>query len=103
MIIVKDEDTIEQAVVLVDAEGTVHYSDHYMFRTISSPEKLRVLCNEALSQGEIALVAPLGEDLPDWKETFKKVKVALRAEAEERAQEWIRTHPDEVEALRRQL
>ena len=103
MIIVKDEDTIEQAVSLIDAEGTVHYSDHYMFRTLSSPEKLRVLCVEALSRGEIALVAPSDEDLPDWTETFKKVKVTLRVEARERAEEWIRTHPDEVQALRRKL
>lgn len=105
MIIVKDDDTLEQAVQLAQQES-VRYSDRYQFRTISSPETLRTLCNEAFGRSEIALVASLDEELPDYKATWRAYKAERREQKKQEDKEmrqWIREHPTEIKEMMRRM
>lgn len=103
MVIVKDDATIDEALALLEQHGTVHYSDHYEYRTLSSPATLSAKCHEAIGRDEIALIAPLGEELPVYDALWPQVRAEIAAERKKRAREWIKAHPNEIKAMMKRM
>lgn len=103
MIIVKDDDTLDEALALLEQHGTVHYSDHFEYRTLSSPATLSAKCHEAIGRDEIALVAPLGEELPVYDALWPQVRSEIAAKRKRLAREWIRAHPQEMKGMMKRL
>lgn len=103
MILVHDEDTLEQAVQLVQQDA-VSYSDRYQFRTVTTPEMLRTLVAAAFERNEIMLVGESGEGLPDYKTTWRAYKAEQREKRKQDDKEmraWIRAHPKEIKEMMR--
>lgn len=99
MIIVKDDETIDEALALLEQHGTVQYSDHWEYRTLTSPSVLSAKCHEAISRDEIALVAPRDEEMPVYDAVWPQVKREVALERTRRARAWIRAHPHEMKAM----
>jgi hypothetical protein len=106
MIIVKNEDTLEQAVELLQKLDVVRYSDCYSYRKVSQPDSLKTLCTEALKRNEIALVAAVDEELPVYQRVWADVRVQIREERKRHDKEiraWVRTHKAEVQTMMRSM
>jgi len=103
MIIVKDEDSVEEAVVLTEREGVVHFSVHYEYRLLKNPAIVRAKSVAALERGEIALVASIDEELPSYDAVWPRVKKELAEERLRRTKEWARAHPNEVKAMKKRM
>jgi hypothetical protein len=106
MIIVKNEDTLEQAVELLQKLDVVRYSDCYSYRKVAQPDLLKTLCTEALGRSEIALVAAVDEELPVYQRVWADVRVQIREERKRHDKEiraWVRTHKAEVQTMMRSM
>lgn len=105
MILVHDEDTLEQAVQLVQQDA-VHCSDRYQFRTVTSPVMLRTIVAAAYQRNEIVLVGKLDEGLPDYRTTWRAYKAEQREKRKQDDKEmraWIRAHPAEIKEMMRRM
>ena len=96
--IVNDEETIEEALQMIQAEGQVRYSDKYVYVIITTPETLEYQCRKALERGDIAIVHPLGTEGENCTQALAKVKKQRAAEEKKRIREWVREHPEIAEA-----
>jgi len=103
MIVIKDENSIDEALVLLEQEGAVRYSDRYEFRTIRSPKVLRVKCAGVLESSEGALIGSLCEELPSYDSVWPKVKAELAEARKKEAREWIKAHPEEAQQMKKRM
>ena len=105
-IVVKDDNSLSDALDLLSSKGQVRYSDRYEFRTIDNSAALTNKCREALGREEIAIVAPVEESMPEYRVLAKQVDVerreAKKAE-EKKARQWIHEHPEGIAAMRKKL
>lgn len=102
--VVKDEDTLHQALSLVE-RFPVRYSDEHEYAVITSSEVLERLCRGAFARNSVAIVVPTGEE--DHMESFPwELKVARqerRYDEQRRVREWMRTHPEALKRFKRRV
>jgi len=96
--IVHNEETLEEALQMVRAEGSVRYSDRYAYIIITSPETLEYLSRKALRRGDVAVVHPLGAEGESHTQALAKVKKQRVAEEKKKIREWVKEHPEIAEA-----
>ena len=94
--IVKDEESIEQALQMLAAEGTVRYSDQYSYIIITTPETLEYQCQRALARDDIAIVVPRGREseMEDHTQALTRVKKQRAEEEKKKIREWVKEHPE---------
>jgi hypothetical protein len=94
--IVRDEETLEQALSLIDQSGEVRYSDEYNYIVLSSRGTLgRYLC-AALGRESIAVVVPSGEEssMENFYTELARVKEARRVDAKRNMQQWFQSNSE---------
>ena len=93
--VVKDEDTLQQALVLVDL-SPVRYSDENSFRTVTSTDVLERLCSDALGRGSIAIVAPVEaqEHMESFSWELRRVRKERREDEKRKVRAWVASNPE---------
>ena len=98
--IVHDEETLEEALQLLESQGPLHYSDEYAYIIITTPETLELQCRRAFGRNDIAVVVPRGEE--SAMEDYTKMRVIIRKrrseEEKRRVREWVKEHPEIAKA-----
>lgn len=97
--IVHDEDTLQQALSLVE-QGPVRYSDEYAYVIVSSPGSLKKAAGTALERGDIVVVVPVGQEYRMEDHAKERPKVLERRKRRELkdVRKWISEHPELKEA-----
>jgi len=96
--IVNDEETLEEALQMIQAEGKVRYIDQFSYIIITTPETLEYQCQHALERGDIAVVHPLGAEGESYTLALARVKKQRAGEEKRKIREWVREHPEIAEA-----
>lgn len=98
--VVHDEDTLSQALSLLEQHGSVRYSDEYAWTLFSNRGTLERYLRQALERDSIAVVVPEGEEAENFYVERTRVLAARRRESKENMQRWFREHPDFAEAYK---
>lgn len=103
--IVHDEDTIEEALQMLSAEGSVRYSDEYAYIIINQPRVLEDFCGKALRRNSIAVVVPLGHEseMEDYARNVGRVREQRAEEEKRKIKAWVKEHPEAVERVGRKM
>ena len=99
--IIKDEESIEQALqMLAAAPEGVRYDDRYAYIIITTPKTLEEQCRRALARGEIAIVVLLGREreMENYSQSLTKVRKQRVAEEQREIREWIKKNPEIAKA-----
>ena len=103
--IVKDEESLDSALAMLESQGPVRYSDEYSYIIITTPETLELQCRRAFGRNDVAVVVPRGSE--SEMEDYAKVRLLIRkqrAEDEKREiKEWVREHPEVVTKIEKSL
>lgn len=93
--IIHNEDTLEEAVVLVQ-QGPIRYSDEWAYRTVTTVELLRSLATQALNRGDIAIVAPVGQEraMEEHASTRRAIRLQRREQEKVAVKTWVAEHPE---------
>lgn len=104
--IVKDEETIEQALQMlaVSPEG-VRYSDRYLYVITTSAETLELQCRRSLGRNDIAIVVPRGceREMENYATSLTRIREQRAVKEKKDIKEWLREHPEIVEKMRREI
>jgi len=94
-VIVHDEDTLQQAMSLVE-QGPVRYSDEHAFVILSSPASLEKVARSTLSHGDIAIVAPVGQESTMEEHSRERPRILAQRKRQELkdVRRWISEHPE---------
>ena len=97
--IIQDEGSLEEALQLVEM-GPVRYSDRYSWTVMSSSGTLEKQATAALNRGEIAIVAPVGQEktMEEYDPTVRKVLAQRKREEMKKVRAWVAQHPEVKEA-----
>ena len=93
--IVHDEDTLQQALSLVE-QGPVRYSDQHAFVIFSEPGQLEYSARRALERSDIAVVVPVGQERAMEVHAIERPKILARRKRQELkdVRAWIAAHPE---------
>jgi len=97
--IVHDEETLEEALVMV-AQGPVRYSDTYNYITISDAETLNRKVTSAFNTGDIAIIVPTGQEgsMEDHSQSLYKIRAQRKRQEAKDIRKWVAEHPEVKEA-----
>ena len=103
--IVHNEETLNQALQMLESQGSVRYSDEFAYVIITTPGTLEMQCRRAFERNSIAIVVPLGQEriMEAHSEVLKAVRKRRVEEEKKRMQKWVREHPEEVEKYKGKL
>ena len=98
--VVRNEETLEEALQMIRASGPVRYSDRYVYIIVTHSETLEDLCRKALARDDIAIVVPHGREreMENYTQALTRVKRQRVAEEKRRIREWVKEHPEIAEA-----
>ena len=96
--IVYDDETLENALKMLETGGVVKYDDEFSFRTITSLEQLERLCSDALKRGDVAIVARSVNEMEEHDAALRGVRRLLALEERRRVKEWLKQHPELAKA-----
>jgi len=96
--IVYDDETLENALKMLETGGVVKYDDEFSFRTITSLEQLERLCSDALKRGDVAIVARSVNEMEERGAALRDVRRLLALEERRRVKEWLKQHPELAKA-----
>ena len=103
--IVHDDETLDQALQMIESLGTVRYSDHYAYVVVTTPGSLEKLCRSALERGDIAIVVPREQEheMEEHAKVLLRVQKVRTEEEKRKIKEWVREHPKQVEKFKTKL
>lgn len=103
--IVKDLESVNEALQLLEAESVVRYDDRYAYTIVNDANQLEGLCLGVLARDEIAIVVPRGQEyeMPDYEVTLRKVKKERAQEKKKRIRAWVREHPELAKASSKEI
>jgi len=103
--IVKDGETLEEALQMLGAEGSVRYSDEYAYVILTSPDVLEDFCTRALRRNDIAIVVPHGHEgeMEDYSRNVRRIREQRAEEEKRKIKEWVKEHPEAVARVERKL
>jgi len=98
-LIIQDEGSLEEALQLVEM-GPVRYSDRYSWTVMSTSGALKKSGMAALERGEIAIVAPVGQEktMEEYNPTVRKVLAQRKRDEMKKVRAWVSEHPEVKEA-----
>ena len=96
--IVHNEETLVEALQMIESQGAVRYSDEYAYIIITTPETLELQCRRALARNSIAIVVPRGHEseMEDHTTNLRVIKKRRAMEEKKMIKEWVREHPEVV-------
>jgi len=94
--IVRDEESIEQALQTLSVEGAVRYSDAFSYIIITTSETLEAQCRSALARNDVAIVVPRGQEseMEDYARTLTIVRKQRAVEEKREIRGWVKEHPE---------
>ena len=97
--IIHDEDTLQQALTLVE-QSPVRYSDQFAYVIVSSPGSLEKAARIALERNDIAIVVPVGQESTMEEHCRERPRILARRTRQElkAVRRWISEHPELKEA-----
>ena len=103
--IIHDEETLNEALQLLESSGPLRYSDEYAYVVVVTPETLESQCRRAFDRNDIVVVVPLGSESGMEDHAGARLSIRRRrAEDEKKAMKtWIREHPEVVEKIKKSL
>jgi len=104
-VIVHDDETIEEALQMLESTGCVRYSDRYNYITIEVPGRLESCSRSAITRNEIAIVVPCGHEheMENYDANLRRIRERRIEEEKKRVKEWIVEHPEAVEKFKKKL
>ena len=96
--VVHDEETLEEALLMVRSEGPVRYIDQFTYIIITTLETLEYQCQKALERGDIAVVYPIGAEGEDYTQALARVKKQRALEEKKKIRDWLKEHPEIAKA-----
>lgn len=103
--IIHNEESIEAALQMLDAEGSVRYSDEYAYIIINQPHVLEDFSSRALRRNDIAIVVPYGREseMEDYATNVRRIRKQRAEEERRKIKEWVKEHPEAVEKVERKM
>ena len=100
--IVHDEDTLNEALTLVEV-GPVRYSDQYAYIVITSASTLEKAARAALERSDVAVVVAVGSEnsAEAHAMALSRVKAQRKKDEPRLIREFMREHPQAVEKWRK--
>ena len=103
--IVKNEETLGEALQMLESGGPTRYSDEYSYIIIATPETLELQCRRAFARNSFAIVVPLGQEheMEVHAGLLPSIREERRCEELRRTKAWVREHPEIVAKFEKSL
>ena len=103
--IVHNEETLHEALQLLESNGPVRYSDEYAYIIITTPETLELQARRAFDRNDVAVVVSRGQEreMEDHAKARPSIRKQRAEDEKRRIKAWVREHPEVVEKIEESL